>query len=389
MKILYVQHDMLVWASARQWSYTTHMAYVEGLRAAGHDVTVVFTSCWAWARDVVGAQRFDQVWVNDVTHILGQRPAWEAPPPLLEADFAWLATLAPVRVGIVMETLHYDPSDYAEVPELGRRVPLMQRAVLPYVTHFCVVDENDVRHVENWGARAVWTPCHVPRRFFRKGAPATDQAAAFIGSTYNRRAKYHRHPRLQQLLQFRTSGEHGTPLPAMFDELNNPLRLQLLAGPYTRHEWNQFVEMQQGVRAKLFDLYLDGLTNSLASVNLPSFVKTYAGRVVESMAIGQPVVSWRIPGHPRTARLFADGEQIVLFDHDDPERLADALQRLRNDPALAPRIGAAGLANARKHHTSEHRVAQVLEWIATGITPAYWDDEQQHTQTVHREALTA
>jgi polysaccharide deacetylase 2 family uncharacterized protein YibQ len=38
MKILYVQHDMLVWASARQWSYTTHMAYVEGLRAAGHEV---------------------------------------------------------------------------------------------------------------------------------------------------------------------------------------------------------------------------------------------------------------------------------------------------------------------------------------------------------------
>ena len=23
MNILYVQHDMLVWASARQWSYTT------------------------------------------------------------------------------------------------------------------------------------------------------------------------------------------------------------------------------------------------------------------------------------------------------------------------------------------------------------------------------
>ena len=389
MKILYVQHDMLVWASARQWSYTTHMAYVEGLRAAGHDVTVVLTSCWAWARQIAGSQRFDQVWINDVTHILGARPAWEAPPPLGEADFAWLATLAPVRVGIVMETLHYDPSDYAEVPELGRRVPLMQRAVLPHVTHFCVVDEHDVRHVENWGACAVWTPCHVPRRFFRNGTPAVEQPAAFIGSTYNRRAKYHRHPRLQQLLQFRTSGEHGTPVPAMFDELNNPMRAQLLAGPHTRHEWDQFVDMQQRVRAKLFDLYLDGLTNSLASVNLPSFVKTYAGRVVESMAIGQPVVSWRIPGHPRTTRLFADGEQIVLFDHDDPDRLADALQALRDDPARTRRIGAAGLANARKHHTSEHRVAQILEWIGTGITPTYWDAAPPQPAPAAQEALTA
>jgi glycosyltransferase involved in cell wall biosynthesis len=332
----------------------------------------------------VGEHRFDQVWINDVTHILGQRPAWEAPPPLTEADFAWLATLAPVRVGIVMETLHYDDSDYAEVPELGRRVPLMQRAVLPHVTHFCVVDENDVRHVENWGAQAIWTPCHVPRRFFRDGAPATERAAAFIGSTYNRRAKYHRHPRLHQLLQFRTSGEHGTPVPAMFDELNHALRLQLLAGPYAAGEWAQFVDMLQRVRAKLFDLYLDGLTDSLASVNLPSFVKTYAGRVIESMAIGQPVVSWRIPGHPRTARLFVDGQQIVLFDHDDPDRLADALQRLRDDPALARRIGAAGLANARQHHTSERRVSQILDWIERGITPTYWD-----SQTLHEEAVTA
>lgn len=373
MKILYVQHDMLVWASARQWSYTTHMAYVEGLRASGHEVMVLFTSCWAWARKLVGDHRFDQVWINDVTHVLGQRPAWEAPAPLTEADFAWLATLAPVRFGIVMETLHYDPADYAEVPELGRRVPLMQQAVLPHVTHFGVVDENDVRHVENWGAQAVWTPCHVPRRFFRGSAPAVDRPAVFIGSGYQRRAKYLQNPRLAGLLEFRQSGEHATPVPAMFDQLHNQLRPQLLAEPVNQVEWQRFVDSAQQVRAKLFDLFLDGLSNSLATVNLPSFVKTYAGRVVESMAIGQPVVSWRIPGHPRTERLFRDGEQILLFGDDDPEQLAAALERLRREPGLARRIGERALANAVTHHTSERRVAQILAWIATGITPRLWD----------------
>jgi len=373
MKILYVQHDMLVWASARQWSYTTHMAYVEGLRAAGHEVLVLFTSCWSWAPRLVGDHRFDQVWVNDVTHILGQRPAWEAPPPLTEADFGWLATLAPVRVGIVMETLHYDDGDYAEVPELGRRVPLMQRAVLPHVTHFCVVDENDVRHVENWGAQAIWTPCHVPRRFFRQGAPRVERPAVFIGSGYQRRAKYLRNPRLAGLLEFRKSGEHTTPVPGLFDQLHNALRPQLLAEPFNRTQWEGFVGTAQQLRAKLFDLFLDGLTDSLASVNLPSFVKTYAGRVVESMAIGQPVVSWRIPSHPHTERLFRDGEEIVLFDDDDPERLASALERLRGEPGLARRIGERALANAKTHHTSEHRVGQILDWIATGITPRLWD----------------
>jgi len=373
MRILYVQHDMLVWASARQWSYTTHMAYVEGLRSAGHEVLVLFTSCWAWSRQVVGAHRFDQVWVNDVTHILGQRPAWEAPAALTEADFAWLAGLAPVRVGIVMETLHYEPADYAEVPELGRRVPLMQRAVLPHVTHFCVADENDVRHVENWGAQAAWTPAHVPRRFFRRSAPLLDAPAVFIGSAYNRRAKYLRNPRLAGLLEFRVPGEHATALPGLFDQLNNPVRHALLSEPYRQAEHTQFVDTVQQVRAKLFDLFLDGLAGGLATVNLPSFVKAYAGRVIESMAIGQPVISWRIPDHPQTDHLFREDEHILIFDGDDPERLAAQIERLRREPGLAQGLGERSRANALAHHTSEHRVAQILAWVQTGITPRHWD----------------
>jgi hypothetical protein len=373
MKILYVQHDMLVWASARQWSYTTHMAYVEGLRAAGHEVQVLFTSCWAWSRKIVGDHRFDQVWINDVTHSLGQRPAWEAPASFTEEDFAWFASLAPVRVGIVMETLHYDAADYAEVPELGRRVPLMRERVLPYVTHFCVVDENDVRHVENWGAQAVWTPCHVPRRFFRASQVAVDRPAVFIGSAYQRRAKYLQNERLRGLLEFRASGEHATDVPAMFDQLMNPVRHAMLAEPCRHADHERFVDTVQKVRAKLFDLFLDGLSNSLATVNLTSFVKTYAGRVIESMAIGQPVVSWRIPNHPQTAKLFRDGEQILFFENDDPASLADALARLRGEPGLAARIGERSLANAKQHHTSEHRVAQILEFVQDGIVPRYWD----------------
>ncbi|MDL2336330.1 MAG: glycosyltransferase [Pseudomonadota bacterium] len=373
MRILYVQHDMLVWSSARQWSYTTHMAYVDGLRAQGHEVLVVLTSCWAWSRACVADHRFDQVWINDVTHILGQRPAWESPPAFTEEDFAWLASLAPVRVGIVMETLHYDPADYAEVPELGRRVPLMRQAVLPHVTHFCTVDENDVRHVENMGAQALWTPCHVPSRFFRSPAVDAQRPAVFIGSGYARRAKYLQNERLRGLLEFRASGEHRTELPAMFDKLHNEIRPAMLAQPYRQADHENYVETAHVLRAKLFDLFLDGLTGSLATVNLPSFVKTYAGRVIESMAIGQPVVSWRIPAHPMTARLFREDETIVFFDNDDPEALAQQLNRLRSDPGLAVRIGERSLVNARKHHTSEHRVAQIVQWTQTGITPLYWD----------------
>jgi len=372
MKILYVQHDMLVWFTARSWSYTTHMAYVEGLRAAGHEVLVLFTSCWAWSRRVVGDHRFDQVWINDVTHILGDRGA-TAPPPLGEVDFAWLASLAPVRVGIVMESMYYDPADYVEVPELGRRVPLMQRIVLPHVTHFAVVDENDVRHIENMGAQAVWTPCHVPRRFFRSGTPDTTRPAAFIGSAYGRRTKYQQNERLRGLLEFRASTEHSTDLPTVFDQFNGEVRQALLGNHYRQSDYEHFVDTMWHLRAKLFDIYLESLAGSLATVNLPSFFKSYAGRVVESMAVGQPVVTWRTADRAQTARLFREGEEILFFDGDEPDRLAASLERLRDEPGLAGRIGARALLNATTHHTSEHRVAQIVEWIRTGIVPRYWD----------------
>lgn len=373
MKLLFVQHDMLVWSSARQWSYTTHLAYVDGLRAAGHEVTVILTSCWPWARQAVGDQTFDQVWINDVTHILGQRPDWEAPSPLNEEDFAWLAHLAPVRVGIVMESLHYEPEEYAEVPELRRRLPLMQQAVLPHITHFCVVDEADVHAIENLGAPAIWTPCHVPRRFFRKPRAVNTANAVFIGSTYRRRKPYADHAALRKLLTFKASGEHATPVPALFDHLNGELRRDMLASPFSSSDLMGFVITLHRVRSELFDHYLDSLAGAMATVNLPSFVKTYPGRVVESMAIGQPVVSCRIPNRPQTARLFGEGTHILTFEGNDPERLAEQLSLLRQDARLHSQISSEGMSNALKHHTSEHRTTQILDWIHRGITPLYWD----------------
>ncbi|NYG33375.1 glycosyltransferase family 1 protein [Sphaerotilus montanus] len=373
MKILYVQHDMLQWAAARQWSYTTHLSYVDGLRAQGHEVQVILTSCWLRAAEIVGDRKFDQVWINEVTHSVCMRWSATLPPPLKERDFAWLATLAPVRVGIVMETLRYDEAEYAELPELRIRVARMQAAVLPHVTHFCTVDENDVRTIAELGKEAIWTPCHVPVRFFRASRPQVDRPAIFIGTAYARRVKYGQHPRLESLLEFRPSREHQTQLPAMFDLLNWGLRNELLQGPFQAEATDEFVQTMHTVRASLFECYLNGLGDAMATVNLPSFVKTYAGRVIESMAVGQPVVSWHIPDRSQNARLFHENETILFFANDSPDSLADALERLRREPGLAERIGSQAQANALKHHTTEHRVKQILEWVDNGRRPVYWD----------------
>jgi hypothetical protein len=373
MRILYVQHELGLWASARQWSYTTHLAYVDGLRAQGHEVLVLLTSLWPWARQIVGDHRFDQVWINDVIHATGTREATRQRLCLSDEAFAWFATLAPVRVGILMETLYYTPQDYAELPQLARRVPLLKATVLPFITHLCVVDENDVRHIENLGVQALWTPCHVPAAYFRPSLVQTDARAAFIGTLYAKRAKYAQHPRLQALLEFRTSGEYRNGLPDIFDQLNGPVRMGLLQQPCTQARAHEFTKTQHELRGMLFEGFLDGLGDALATVNLPSFVKTYAGRVIESMAVGQPVVSWRIPDRPQNARLFVEDDSILFFDDDHPDALADVLQRLRTEPGLPERLGARGRANALKHHTTEHRVGQIQQWIACGTTPQLWD----------------
>jgi glycosyltransferase involved in cell wall biosynthesis len=71
------------------------------------------------------------------------------------------------------------------------------------------------------------------------------------------------------------------------------------------------------------DGFMDGIPNILA----------------EAMALGRPVVSTRLSGVPE---LVEDGVSGLLAEPGDPGSLADHLERLIRDPALAGRLGAAG-----------------------------------------------
>ena len=103
--ILLLQLEFPTWAQARAWSYTACFGVADGLRASGAVCTtipllanaMVSTEAWlAHARQAVEGQRFDQVWV------------WLVHTPLDQKILEWLRGLAPVRVGVVMESLAYD-----------------------------------------------------------------------------------------------------------------------------------------------------------------------------------------------------------------------------------------------------------------------------------------
>jgi glycosyltransferase involved in cell wall biosynthesis len=60
--------------------------------------------------------------------------------------------------------------------------------------------------------------------------------------------------------------------------------------------------------------------------------------MLEAMAAGQAIVSTRVGG---PAEVFEDGQTALLVPPDDPGALADALERLLEDPALIRRLGSA------------------------------------------------
>jgi glycosyltransferase involved in cell wall biosynthesis len=86
---------------------------------------------------------------------------------------------------------------------------------------------------------------------------------------------------------------------------------------------------------------------------LPSAWEGMAGSVMEAMAAGLPVVGTRVNG---IADLVEDGRTGLLVPPANPGALANALERLANDPALRRRLGAAGRARIESCFTLEGMV---------------------------------
>ncbi len=98
------------------------------------------------------------------------------------------------------------------------------------------------------------------------------------------------------------------------------------------------------------------MLGSVPNVDLPPFEKAcdlYLGTsvggesfgivLVEAMAAGLPVVASGIPGYDE---VVTDGVDGLLVPPRDPEALARAAGTILDDPALAGRLSAAGLARA-------------------------------------------
>jgi len=370
-RILFIFLEFPEWRQGRSLAYPVQMGLEQILRQSGADVFSVPSlfrmdnnSRGNWLsrlQEMVGERKYDQVWIEAV-----------------HADFdeqflSWVATLAPVRLGMVIESLQYEPYVYDLEPALRERKERVLRR-LTYMTHVLVADELDADDLNRDGTiKAMWWPQTAPRASIQSAPPAVNAYAVFYGSPYGKRQGWLRHPALAGLLvQPGPSLEYQTSYPALFDRLQQLTTQGLEDGlPASEHILQRYVDVLRDLRENIFALWLRSLQQGSAIVNLPSYFRGFPGRIYEGMAAGKPVISCTVPDRPRTNALFTDEQDILLYDPESPEHLAYQIRRIQSDKSLAARLVSNAGQKIRALHTSELRVAQILRWLETGVEPDF------------------
>ena len=366
-RILFIFLDFPNWRMGRSLGYPTQIGVEQALRSSGADVSSIVSmhglTCddpGTWlsrARELYDGQKFYQVWI-ELVHTTYD-----------DAFLQWVSTLAPVRLGFVMESLQYEPYVYEMSPHLKVRKELVGQR-LSYMTHVLLADEQDATDLSHTGRiNAMWWPQTVPAASIQAPPPVKNNYAVFYGALYGNRENWLTHPELAGLLvQPGPSLEYQTRYPELYDRLQQLTTDTLMAGLDVRqHHLNGYLSLLRSIRGEIFDLWLGSLQQGSAVVNLPSFFQGFPGRIYEGMAAGRPVISCTVPGRPRTNALFADNQDILLYDPNSPQQLAEQIRRVQTDAGLVRRLTTNASQKLQRAHTAEIRVRQIMDWLESGV----------------------
>ena len=358
LKILLIQHEPMTWRQGRSYPYCLNFGFADSLEANGAEVTMVTTPWRSRLRDLCHGKQFDQVWFNDLSHFAEMQ--W---------DISDLIDLAPVRVGFATESLTHSDEERALHDWIWMRDKYLPR-YLAQMTHVAAVDEQDQTQVhQTYGIPTMYHPVPIPKRFVRQPATAAPyQGGYFSGSLYGERGDWLKD---QPLLQYQPSTNSGRLEQRTFDFLHQRVLFARVKAPTSLlPAINAFyLKTIRTLRQRTANQWLDGMQQGAAVVNLPHLVKGYSSRVIEGMAAGRPVISWRIPNAPQNEALFEDGKEILLYS--TPQELGAHIENVVTDPDWARQIANNARQKLLQHHTSTHRVRQILDWVESGKTPQF------------------
>lgn len=361
--------DCLKWEQARAISYSINYGYVDALESLGFECIVVPTfgeiysdSKSSWipkARDWFSNDKFDIAFVT-LPHI-----------KLTTSDWEWLSTIAPIRVGLLMESLKYDQA-YLQNDKLYTDREDLALNQIKHLTHVVSGDDRDVDNLsQKVDVSMVWMPSLVcGRHVAEKVSQPEFEEAAFFGTVYYERNNFVKDPDVARYLKYPGSPEARTNLPAQFDILNQEMLESFKQKQINEiSDLSNFVNKHRQVRKALDDVWMAELKKWNALVNLPSLYHGYTSRVVESMASGRPVVSSRIVDSNAYQNLFKEDEEIVLYDHKSPKELALKLKELKEDKEKANYIANMALNKVRQGYTLEVALSWLVKNFSNNLTP--------------------
>jgi radical SAM superfamily enzyme YgiQ (UPF0313 family) len=373
-RILYIQHELYTWGRAKMWSHNLHLGMEAGFEGNDIDFVTLATTWLPRAKEILAGEKFDQVWINDIIHAF--EPGGCGGYQASESDLAWIAGLAPVRLGIITETVQYSKEENAANPSLENMKRVLGMTI-QYMTHIAAIDEQDLVLIKSLrDIPAIMLVPSMPERFINRDITLPPIVpATFIGTPYGERARWLDLPDMKQVLTHQISPDNQTDIPRLFDELHGETyRRCLNANIPIREFYNQYICALRALRSQAFSMYLEGMRLGSSVVHLPAYCKVYNCRVYEGMACGRPVITSKGPGRPMLDALFTDGEDILLYPPDDPDTLMKHIVHVIDDPDFGRNVAMAARDKLLKFHTTEKRAMQFLEWIENGTAPVYEEE---------------
>ena len=95
------------------------------------------------------------------------------------------------------------------------------------------------------------------------------------------------------------------------------------------------------------------------------FGESFGFYVIEAMAAGVPVVQPRCSSFPELIEMTGGG---ICYDHNGPESLADAIEKLLHNPSEAKAMGLTGREVVREKFSIQH-MADQMATLYDELTP--------------------
>ena len=352
--VLYLCLEFEKWNIARPWTFQANLGLEDGFSKNNLTYLTITTPWLSNVKELCKDFTFDQVWIE----IVHQNPKLE----ILE----WIEKIAPIRIGLIFESLSYYDDDSVNSIILKERKQRVLSKV-KYLTNLISVDEKDVIFFnQELQTPAFWWPSCMPERFIENHKYSSKKIpkAVFSGTIYGKRTALLSSITGENMVVLQTSPDKNNLYHILFDLIHIITSKILIFWKWDISFFHSvYMKLLRYTREKNYKIYLNSISKYSVVLNLPSLVKAYPGRVTEAMSVGSVVISNIIEDRSQNLSLFKDQVEIILFSSENPEEFSTSIKNIIGNQILRENISKNAFENLKNNHTIEKRIYQVVKWL--------------------------